>query len=178
MRNRAHADDHVAGEHACGRAGDVRVIHRHIHALLDLADGNTRLEQRALKRKAAPDQEADELTARIVKKPRYVGIFARHHAVFVDAVFRNIARDVASLAEDGEGAAARLRHLEQRAGFRVALAEQQKIPRQFPGENDEVALRVAVAHARGRRGDLPRPDEGANVLRAGGCVISHGRSPP
>ena len=95
----------VAGERACGRAGDVRVIHRHIHALLNLADGNARFEQRALKRKAAPDQKADELTARIVKKPRYVGILARHHAVFVDAVFRNIARNVAALAEVGEGAA-------------------------------------------------------------------------
>ena len=109
---------------------------------------------------------------------RYIGSFLGKDAVFINAVAGYVAGNVAARRKARKAALPGVGNLQQRAGFGVALAEQQKIPRQFLGENDEVALRVAVAHARGRRGDLPRPDEGAHVLRAGGCVISHGRSPP
>ena len=55
VRNRPHAHDHVARKHAGRRTGDVRVVHRHVHAFFNLADGNARLQQRAFKRKAATD---------------------------------------------------------------------------------------------------------------------------
>ena len=178
VRNRPHAHHHVAREHARGRAGDAGVVHGDVYALFDLTHGHARLQQRRLKREAASDEEAHQLAARLVEESGDVGIFAGEHAVLVDAVFRDVARDVAARAELREGAAARVGDLQQRAGLRVALAEQQEVPGQLLGQHDEVALRVARAHASRREVDFALANQRAHGGGGHAGVISHGRSAP
>ena len=60
VRDGPHADHHVAVEDARRGAGDVGVVHGHVDALLDLAHRDAGLQQGGFKRKAAPDQKADQ----------------------------------------------------------------------------------------------------------------------
>jgi len=52
-----------AGEPAGRPARDVGAIHRHVAALLNVADGHASVHGGRLEAKAAPDQEGDQVVA-------------------------------------------------------------------------------------------------------------------
>ena len=144
MGNRTHTDDHISAEHPRGRAGDVGVVHRHIDAFLDLAHRDVRVQQRRLKGEAAPDEEADQIGP-FLKIAHHIGGFFGQFAVSVDAVARDVLRNIAARGKLGEAALPGIGHFQQRAGLGVALAEQQEIPRQRLWQDHQIALGVAVA---------------------------------
>ena len=173
--NGPHADHHRAAESPCRLAGDICVVHRHIDALLDLPDGNVRLQQRSLKGKAAPDQEADKILP-FFKIAHNIGRFLCQHTVFVDAVARNIAGDIAARRKPGKAALPGISHLQQRAGLGVALAEQKEIPCQRLRQYNKVALRIAVAIAGCGAGQFARADQCPHRSRRSGRIL-HTKSP-
>ena len=83
---------------------------------------------------------------------------------------RNLQQAFAKL---GKGSLACVRHFQQRAGFGVALAEQQKVPRQRLGQHHKVALGITVAHAGGRAGQFALADQPAQVGRFHGCKVHY-----
>ena len=56
--DRTHADDHRPGEAARRLVLNVRDVHRHVAVHIDMADGDIRLQQRALKAEGTAEQES------------------------------------------------------------------------------------------------------------------------
>src|SRR3546814_16608870 len=82
---RPHRHHQRAAERA-GRLGlDAGAVHRHVGALVDMAQRNAVLDQRLFKRKRTADKEGDELVAPDLFQVRHLGDWL---AVLPDAVER------------------------------------------------------------------------------------------
>ena len=156
MGQRPHGNDHIAVKNACGFAGNVRVVHRHVLPFLDLAHRHIRRQQVSLEGEAAPDQETDEV---VLPKLRHVRIFADQLALFINAVFRQVGGDVRAVRDRVQEPRTHVADFKQRTRFRISLTEQQEIIRQRLRQDYKIRLRVPVAHARGLSGQLPFADQ-------------------
>src|SRR3546814_16688840 len=92
-------------------------VHRHVGALVDMAQRNAVLDQRLFKRKRTADQEGDEIVAPDLFQVRHLGDWL---AVLPDAVERDVGADVDILAQGRQERLARLAGRQQRTGLRVA----------------------------------------------------------
>ena len=143
-----------------GRHGDVRAVHRHVAALLDVPHRHAGLS-RAFSN--VNEQPSRKPTRSSRQQPREVGRLVDQLAVAVDAVARHVGAQVGPGGDAPRLRVARLGHVEQRARLRVALAEQQEVERQVPRHDDEVGLDVARGQAGRRAGRVRRRGSGAHV---------------
>ncbi len=147
--DRAHADHHVAMKAARRLARRIRAIHCDVHALLDMAQRNAAFDQGILERKTAADQERDEIIAPIVADVRH---FLLQHTALEYPVTGQVGPDI------GTRRAARFelpcfQHFNQRAGLRIALAEQQQIECIVARHDHHVGLHESFGKARCRPGE-------------------------
>ena len=126
-------------EDAGRRAGDVRLVHSDVLAFSCVAELDASLQKRGLKREAATEQERDEVSAPV---RCYVAHLGGQLAIAKDPIARQVGPQVSA----GRGLrwfdAAGLHHFDDRAGLRVALAEEQEVEGQVSWQDDKVGLRV------------------------------------
>jgi hypothetical protein len=105
--------------------------------LRDVAKRNLRVDQGGLKRERATDYKADEIVPPDMGNVRG---FLDDFTVFPDPIFGEIMTNIDPFAELRELSFSGCRDPEHRAGFRVALAKNQKVLCVCGGEDDQVAL--------------------------------------
>ena len=156
-----HGADHgtLKGSHLLGL--NIGLKHGNVSLHLNVANRNTRRHQSLLKRERATDQKAHIAFLPVCGD---IGEFLGHNAVLVHPVARHIAADVSALAHR-MGVGTSLNHFQHRAGKGVLLGIALKIGRVLPGENDQVRLGIAAAHACGREVNLPFPNQLPNRRR-------------
>jgi hypothetical protein len=143
-----------------GRAVDVGAVHRHVRALLHIAQAQACLHQRLLEAEGAAEHKGDEVGTPVVAQVRH---FLGQYAVAEHAIARNIGADVEILAERGQPRIARRGHGEQRTGLRVALAEEPELIGVLLRQDADVSLHVAGRHARGVAAKLAGADGAAQL---------------
>lgn len=158
-RNATHRHDHRRMERAGRTALDRRVVHRHVAACRDVPHRHARLHQRKLECKTAANHKRDQIGSPILAN---IGHFGYQFATLPHAVQRHVGTDVGARRGDGCGDA-RLHHFQQRAGFGIALREQQKIECLLLGQNHQIRLRVALRDAAGRA-DQAVTERGARLF--------------
>jgi len=121
---RPHGDHQLAAEAAGGRGVEARAVHRHVLALLHVAQAQARLEQRLLEGKRAAEDEGDQVLA-----PERADVADVLHrlAVAEYAVARHVGADVEVFAERGQLRLPGLRSGEEGAGLGIALAKERKL---------------------------------------------------
>ena len=165
LRDGAHTDYHRAGK-LTGRAGSqVGNVHWHIAAGLLVAQRDAGVRQRRLKGETAPQQERHQVVAPEIGHRE---ILAGQFAVLIDAVGRHVGADVGAGGGDAGLDGAGVNHFQQGAGLRVALAEQQKVKGQIPGQHGQVGLHIPVGQPGGYAVIPAGADDAAQVGRGGG----------
>ena len=132
-----------------GVGGDRRDVHRHVRALLDVPHGKAGLDQRRLEGEAAADQERHEVVAPLGARCRSARRPARR-AGRRGTSAASVRRSAPGRHADRLGRP-RLDHLEQRAGLRVALAEEQEVEGRPRAAGHQVGLHEARRQAGGGR---------------------------
>ena len=93
--------------------------------------------------------------------------FLDDFTVFPDPILREIMTNIDAVAELRELGFSRCRDPKYRAGFRVALAKNQKVLGVFGGQNDEIALNEVGRETRGMAaGDTTAELSPQNASRA------------
>src|SRR5581483_4194403 len=96
--------------------------------------------------------------------------------VLVDPVARDVGAEIGARRDAHRLRGADVGHLDQRAGARVALAEEQEIVGLLLRQHRQVGLHVAGGQARGDAGQAAGADVGADLLRV--SSIDRHREPP
>ena len=136
-----------AGRHA----GDVGAVHRHVAALVDVAQAHAGRLHRRLEREAAADQERAPGRRARGSRPRRAPRRARRRDRRDSRARRS--RCSAPGAHEGSSRTGR-QHLDQRARLRVALAEEQEVERLGLRHDHQVGLDPAGRVAGGRASKL------------------------
>src|SRR6266850_6570088 len=161
-RDRPHRDDHGPVELAGGPARHRGLPHRHVLALVDVTHRDARVEQGPLEGERAAEQEGDEIVA---PERAHIGDLVGEHAVLVDAVPGNVRAQIGPRGYPHGLGRAHVGYLDQRAGPRVALAEEQEVVGLFLRQHREVGLHEAGGQPGGDAGEPARPDVGPDLLR-------------
>ena len=122
-RHRPHAHYHRPAQAAGGLAGDG-AVHRDVVAVLDVPDWHAVGQQRSLETEAAADEEGHHV---VLPEGRDVLHLLIELAIAVDAVAREVRADIGAWRRVPWLEARRVGDVQQRAGFGVALAEQQEV---------------------------------------------------
>ena len=159
-RHGTHTDHQLAVEDPRFLTVDIGQVHGHVFALFDVPHGNPGREQLPFEGEGAADEEIYEI---LPPEPGDVGVLSGEFSVLPHPVLGNIPGDVRVIRHFPDQTAAHVAHLQQRAGFGVALGEQQKVIGLFPGQDQQIALGVAFAHAGGLAGDDALTDQGPDL---------------
>ena len=129
---------------------------------LDVAERDARVHERPLEGEGAAEQEGHEVVA-----PE--GLDVRHlvgeEAVLVDPVAREIRPEIGAGRRAHGLDRAHIRHLDERARARVALAEEQEVVGVVPGQDGHVGLNEAGAEAGRDAGEFAAADVGSDLSR-------------
>ena len=116
---------------------------------LDLTDRYICCNQISLKRKAASDEKAYEVST---PEFRDIRVLSFKLAFLIDAVLRDILCNICALRNLVKRAASRVAHFQQRARSGISLRKQEEIICKILRQHYQICLCVAAAHA----GGLPR----------------------
>lgn len=154
-----HGDHHGAVEHAGGDAFDIGLVHGHIVMVRDVPHLEARLDHGRLEGEAAPEEEGHEI---VPPEGGDVCHLVGELALPVDTVSGNIGADVRAGRGEARHGGARLGHVEHGAGLFIPLGEKKKIKGEVLGQNGQIGLGIAVAHAAGLSGDFAGADHGTH----------------
>ncbi|MPM78426.1 hypothetical protein SDC9_125437 [bioreactor metagenome] len=151
----AHAHHHGALQGSGGSALDIGYVHGDVPVLLDVAHRNARLEQGPLEGEGAPQEEAHKIVPPVFLHVRW---FLDALPVHPHSVPGQIRGEVGAGSHDLRLRISRLGDVEDGAGFRVPLGEDEEIIGQILGQDHQVSLDVPLAHARRGESPLSLPD--------------------
>ena len=129
---------------------------------------HTGAQKLALKGEGAADEKIHKV---LLPKLGDIRAFLDQLAVFPHTVFGDVCGDIGTRCHSFHQGAAGVAHLQNGAGLGISLGKQQKIIGLCTGQNQEIALRVAVAHAGGLGGDLALPDQGTHLAGLHGGIV-------
>ncbi len=141
-------------------ADDLGHIHGDVFPFLNISYGQTGCQHGVFKRKTASQKEAHHA---FIEKIGHIFDLVFELTIFKNSITGQIGPQVSAGGNRGLGLAG-FQHIQDRAGFGIAHAKQQKIKCVFERQHHQVGLQVAFGRAAGGSGPFLVPDQFAQIF--------------
>ena len=162
-RERPHRDDQRPPKRSRRYARQIRPIHRHVAACLEMAHGKTRALHRGFKAQRAPEQKGDEIVSPPADDIRWL---LDEHTPLIHTVTRHVNPHISSGGNMAWLPGPGFRHVQEGTGLGIAVTETQEIKRQNFRYDHQVRLKIVRRETARRTHQQARSCLGSNVHSA------------